>query len=58
MFHLKVVSSYLKAAVSLSKLDSFREVFKKSAYCLANPRNISDLVPFIQKHEQAMICMR
>ena len=53
---VKVVSSFLKAAVSLSKLDSFREIFEESAYYLADRRNMSDLVPFIQKHEQAVIC--
>ena len=56
MFRIKVVSSFLKAAVPLSKLDSFRGIFEEGAYCLADQRNMSDLVPFIQKHEQAMIC--
>ena len=56
VFHVKVVSSFLKAAVPLSKLDSFREIFEESAYCLGDRRNMSDLVPFIHKHEQAMIC--
>ena len=56
VFCVKVVSSFLKAAVPLSKLDSFREIFEEGAYRLADQRNMSDLVPFIQKHEQAMIC--
>ena len=56
VFHVKVVSFFLKAAVQLSKLDSFREIFEESAYHLADRRNMSDLVLFIQKHEQAMIC--
>ena len=56
VFRVKVVLSFLKAAAPLSKLDSFQEIFKESAYRLADRRNISDLVPYIQKQEQAMIC--
>lgn len=56
MFHVKVVISFLKAAVSLSKLDNFREIFEESAYHLEDRRNMPDLVSFIQKQEQAMIC--
>ena len=56
MFCVKVVSSFLKVAVLLSKLDSFREMIEEGAYHLADQRNMSHLVPFIQKHEQTMIC--
>ena len=56
VLHVKVVSSFLKAAVPLSMLDSFMEIFEESAFHLADQKNMSDLVPFIQKHEQAMIC--
>ena len=38
VFHVKVVSSFLKAAVPLSKLDSFRKIFEESAYRLADQR--------------------
>ena len=53
MFCVKVVSSFLK--VLLLKLNSFREIFEEGAYRLADQRNMSDLVPFIQKHEQTII---
>ena len=55
VFRIKVVSSFLKSAIPLS-MNSFREIFEKSAYRLADQRNMSNVVPFIQKHDQAMIC--
>ena len=45
MFHVKVVSSFLKAAGSLSNLDESKEHVRSGSYmCI------------IQKQEQAMIC--
>ena len=38
VFRVKVVSSFLQAAVPLSKLDSFRKIFEESAYRLADQR--------------------
>ena len=56
VFCVKLVSSFLKAGVPLSKLDNFREIFEESVYHLADQRNMSNLVRFIQKQEQAGIC--
>ena len=56
VFRVKVITSFLRAAVPLSKLKTFREIFEENAFCLGDRRNTSDLIPFIQKQEQAIIC--
>ena len=53
---IKVVTSFLRAAVPLSKLKTFREIFEENAFCLGDRWNMSDLIPFFQKQEQVMIC--
>ena len=51
----KVVSSFLKAGVPLTKIDSFRDVFEDHGYRLACRRTMSDHIPFIRLHELSLI---
>ena len=51
VFRVKVVTAFLRAAVPLSKIEHFRELFEESAYRLTDRRHIFDLVPFIQMQE-------
>ena len=54
VFCVKVVTAFLRAAVPLSKLESFRDLLEEGAYRLTDRRNMSDLVPFILKQEQQL----
>ena len=51
MLRVKVVIAFLCAAVPLSKMEHFRELFEESAYHLIDHQCTFDLVPFIQKQE-------
>ena len=55
VFRVKVVTAFLRAAVPLSKMEHFREIFEESAYRLTDRRHMFDLVPFIQKQELAKL---
>ena len=41
------VSTFLKAGVPLSKMDSFRDLLEENAFRLTDRRNMQDYVPFI-----------
>ena len=47
VFRVEVVTAFLRAAVPLSKMEHFREIFEESAYRLTDCRHIFDLVPSI-----------
>ena len=51
VFHVKVVSAFLRAGVPLNKLEVFRELFEETEYRLTDRRNMHDLIPFIHKQE-------
>ena len=51
VYRVKVVTAFLRAAVPLSKLEHFRELFEEGGYRLTNRRHTFDLIPFIQKQE-------
>ena len=51
VFHVKIVSTFMRAGVPLNKLDVFRELFEENGYRLTDKRNLFDLIPFIQKRE-------
>ena len=51
VFHVKVVSAFLRARVPLNKLEVFREIFEETGYRLTDRRNLHDLIPFIHKQE-------
>ena len=55
MFRIKVVKTFLRAAVRLSKLEVFRELLEESAYSLTDRRHMSDMVPFVHSQEIATI---
>ena len=55
MFRVKVIRSFLRAAVSLNKLECFRGLLEEHAWHLTDRHHMSDLVPFILKEEQSRI---
>ena len=56
VYHIKVVTSFLKAGVPRSKIESFRELLEENAYRLTDCQNMHDYVPFILKYEESPIC--
>ena len=56
IYRIKVVTSFLKAGVPLSKIDCFRDLLEKNAFRLSQESNLSQLVPFI--HQQAQISVK
>ena len=52
---MKVVTTFLKAGVPLSKLDTFRELLEENAYRLSDSTNSYSLLPFVRQQEQASI---
>ena len=55
IYRVKVVSTFLKAGVPLSKMDSFRDLLEENAFRLTDRRNMQDYVPFILKEEETRI---
>ena len=56
VYRTKVVTSFLKAGVLLSKIDCFRDLLVENAFRLSQASNLSQLVPFI--HQQEQICVK
>ena len=52
VYRLKVLRTFLKAAIPLSKLDAFRDLLEENAVRLTDRRHMSDLVPFLHSQEQ------
>ena len=52
IYRIKVVTSFLKAGVPLSKIDCFRDLLEENAFQLSQASNLSQLVPFIHQQEQ------
>ena len=52
---VKVVTTFLRAGVPLTKIDQFRDLLEEHAYSLCDRCGISDLVPLIQSEEQEQI---
>ena len=55
VYRLKVLKTFLRAAVPLSKLDAFRDLLEENSFRLTDRRHMSDLVPLIVAQEQADI---
>ena len=55
LYRLKVLKTFLRAAVPLSKLDAFRDILEENMFCLIDRRHMSDHVPFICVQERADI---
>ena len=51
VYRVKVVTAFLRAAVPLSKMEHFRELFEEGRYCLTDRQHMFDLISFIQKQE-------
>ena len=55
VYHVKVVTAFLRAGIPLSKLDSFRDLLEENAYRLTDHQRMFDIVPFILKCEEEQI---
>ena len=55
MYRLKVVKTFLRAAVSLSKVDAFKDLLEENSFHLTDRRHMCDLIPFIITQEKADI---
>jgi len=54
-YRVKVVQTFLRAAVPLNKLQYFRDILEENSFRLTDRRHMSDLVPFVQKEEESLI---
>ena len=55
VYRIKVVTSFLKAGVPLSKIDCFRDLLEKNAFRFSQASNLSQLVPFIHQQQQIRV---
>ena len=55
VYHVKVVTAFLRAGVPLRKIEAFREILEENAFRLTDRRNMHDYVPFILKEEEGRI---
>ena len=55
VYRVRVLKSFLRAAVPLSKLDSFRDLLEENRYRLSDRRHMSDVVPLVVSQEQEEI---
>lgn len=55
VFRVKVVTCFLRAAIPLNKVDTFRDLLEETAFRLTDRRHMADYVPFILQEEQARI---
>ena len=55
VYRVKVLKSFLGAAVPLAKLASFQDLLEENMYRLSDSRHMSDLVPLIVAQEQTEI---
>ena len=53
--HVKVIECFLRAAVSLSKIQHFRKVFEETGFQLIDRHHMSDLIPVVLKQEKSRI---
>lgn len=52
LHRVKVVTTFVQAGVSLSKIDLFRDLLEENGYRLGGRRTMADLIPFIHLEEQ------
>ncbi len=55
VYRVKVVTTFLKAGVPLSKIELFRDLLEENAYRLTDRRNMLDYIPFILEDEEKSI---
>ena len=54
-YRVKVVQTFLRAAVPLNKLQHFRDILEENFFRLTDWHHMSDLVPFVLKEEESLI---
>ena len=54
-YRIKVVTSFLKAGVPLSKIDCFHDLLEENAFQISQAFYLSQLVPFIHQQEQISV---
>lgn len=52
VYRIKVVSTFLRAGVPLSKIDCFRSLLEETGYRLTDKRHLFDTIPFILNEEE------
>ena len=55
VYRIKVISTFLRAGVPLSKIACFRELLEENGLRLTDRRHIFDYIPFIFEEEEACI---
>jgi len=55
VYRIKVLTSYIKAGVPISKLKYFRDILEENSMRLTNPSHILQLVPFVLEQEKSLI---
>ena len=55
VYRLKVLKTFLRAAIPLTKLDAFRDLLEENAVRLTDRRHMSDLIPFLHSQERVDI---
>lgn len=55
VYRVKVITTFLRAGVPISKLDLFRDLLEENGFRLSGRRTISDLIPFAHQEEQRRV---
>lgn len=55
VYRVKVLKTFLHAAVPLAKLDMLCDILEENAHRLSNSSYLTDLIPFVLPQEQAEI---
>ena len=53
LWHVKVVTTFMKAGVPLAKVNHFRELLEENAYSLTDRRGICDLI--LNEHSRSNV---
>ena len=53
VYRLKVLKTFLKAAVPLSKLDEFRDILEEGGVRLTDQSHIAEMIPFLKHKRRA-----
>ena len=55
VYHVKVMSAFLKAGVPISKIESIKDLLEENALRLTDRRNMHDYIPFILSEESRIL---
>ena len=55
VYRVKVLRTFLKSGVPISKIEDFRDLFEENGYRLADRKPMSDLIPFVLSEERRKI---